>query len=226
MIFIEHGELNQGVISVVTLKGHLDSGTAADFEAFIMQLLEKERRFIIINMEQLEYCSSAGIGLILYLQKKVSAGGGMLVLQGLTVELKTLFTILGFDRLVSLAESAEDARVILEKHIQFADRPVPPAAGGESPGRDKPEPVEVFEVVGDGEEPSYEARGRGAGGGSPAAEGPPRAPARTESPEFDVPLIVECAECKSFTRVHRSGIFICPECHTEFTVEKDQTIIF
>jgi anti-anti-sigma factor len=226
MIFIEHGEINQGVISVVTLKGQLDSATAADFEAFIVQLLEKERRYIIIGMEQLEYCSSAGIGLILYLQKKVSAGGGMLVLQGLSSELKTLFTILGFDRLVSLAEGADDARGILEKHIQFTDRPAPGAGSGSGTEHGKPEPVEVFEVVGDGEEPSYEPRGRGAGGGSPAAEVPPRAPARAESAEFEVPLIVECAECKSLTRVRRSGSFICPECHTEFTVEKDQTIIF
>ena len=226
MIFIEHGELNQGAISVVTLKGQLDSATAADFEAFIVQLLDKERRYIIISMEQLEYCSSAGIGLILYLQKKVTSGGGMLVLQGLSVELKTLFTILGFDRLVSLADSPGDAQAILEKHIQFVDRPAAPAGSGTGPAQEKPEPVEVFEVVSDGKELSYEARGRGDGGESPAAEVPRRAPARAETAEFDVPLIVECAECKSFTRVHRSGIFICPECHTEFTVEKDQTIIF
>lgn len=226
MIFIEHGELGQGRISVVTLKGYLDSATAADFEAFIKQLLEKDRRFIIINAERLEYCSSAGIGLILYLQKKISSGRGMMVLQGLSAELKTLFTILGFDRLVALADSAEDAQAILEKQMQFNQQPGQQAGSTENREPSEPEKVEVYEVVEDGKEPSYAGKRQAARGADRPQGGPSPAPTRAVSPEFDVPLIVECAECKSLTRVLRSGNYICPECHTEFSVEKDQTIIF
>ena len=133
MIFIEHGELNQGAISVVTLKGQLDSATAADFEAFIVQLLDKERRLSSSAWNSWNTAVPRASASTWYLQKKVTSGGGMLVLQGLSVELKTLFTILGFDRLVSLADSPGDAQAILEKHIQFVDRPAAPAGSGTGP---------------------------------------------------------------------------------------------
>jgi len=226
MIFIEHGELLQGKISALSLKGKLDSETAGDFERFVAELLGKGRTFIIINAEQLEYCSSSGIGLILYLQKKVSSMKGMMVLQGLSPELKTLFTILGFDRLVSLAEGTEEAVTILEKQMQFLDGPSREAGEPRVQEAAVPEEVDVYEVVGEGEETSYPARPAADVEGKRESGEPAPAPARVDAPDFDVPLIVECAECKSFTRVLRSGNYICPECHTEFTVEKDQTIIF
>ncbi|HOU84132.1 MAG TPA: STAS domain-containing protein [Spirochaetota bacterium] len=47
-----------------------------------------------------------------------------------------------------------------------------------------------------------------------------------EMPSFPEPLVVECASCSSFTRVHRPGDYICPSCHTEFSVEGDGTVIF
>ena len=223
MIYIEHDETGDGKISVVTLKGYLDSATASDFESFIGQLLEKGKRFMVIHAEGLEYCSSAGIGLILYLQKKISSSGGMMVLQGLSAELKTLFNILGFDRIVSLAESPEDARAILEKQMQFIDQPAGAVAVKEG---ETPQNVEVYEVLEDGKERSYGGGGQEGKGAARVDEVPAVKAPRAEAREFDVPLIVECAECKSLTRVLRDGNYICPECHTEFSVEKDQTIIF
>jgi anti-anti-sigma factor len=230
MIFVEHNELKEGGISQVTLKGYLDSETAPDFENFILTLLEKGRKFLWVNAEKLEYCSSAGLGLILYLQKKISSTGGMMVIQGMSEELKTLFSILGFDRLVSLAETAEEAGSILEKQIQFTERPVekettePVAELPVDEGRN-------FEVIRDGEEHGYEGAVRkelpaSASETHSEVSEPLHAQGRTDDSEFDVPLIVECAECKSFTRVVKSGNYICPECNTEFTVEKDETIIF
>lgn len=50
--------------------------------------------------------------------------------------------------------------------------------------------------------------------------------ASCEMPLFPEPLVVECASCSSFTRVHRAGDYICPSCHTEFSVEADGTVIF
>ncbi len=230
MIFVEHNELKAGGISQVLLKGYLDSETAPDFENYILTLLEKGKKFLWVNAEKLEYCSSAGLGLILYLQKKISSTGGLMVIQGLSEELKTLFSLLGFDRLVSLAETAEEAGSILEKQIQFMEH----TEEKEKTQSDEALPLEEkqkFEVIRDGEEHGYEGTIKQEPqepdllSESDVSE-PLHALGRTDESEFDVPLIVECAECKSFTRVLKSGNYICPECHTEFTVEKDETIIF
>lgn len=205
----------QGKISSLALKGRLDSETATDFERFFAELLGKGKIFIIINAEQLEYCSSAGIGLILYLQKKISLLNGVMVLQGISEELKTLFTILGFDRLVSLAEGPDEAVSILEKQMQFLDGPAPETGAKEE--------KKVNEIIGPVGPPQPV---QPAGKSYNNREFAESEPVRSGAPDFDVPLIVECAECKSFTRVLRSGAYICPECHTEFSVDKDQTIIF
>lgn len=47
-----------------------------------------------------------------------------------------------------------------------------------------------------------------------------------ETNVFMTPLVLECAECGNFTRVHAPGDYICPSCHTEFSVEQDGTVIF
>lgn len=223
MIFIDNQELSGGKISLLVLKGKLDSETAGDFESFVVQLLESGKRFILIDIEELEYCSSAGIGLLLYLQKKIVAAEGMMALSGASEELSTLFAILGLDRLLSLTESRKEGQVLLEKHMQFrqnAEQQKEEDHSGEAP-----QPLEVFEVL-EEEKPSAESH-----------PGPTRTEQLVSSEiaadisgrggaEFEMPLVVECAECGTFTRVLRSGTYLCPECHTEFTVEKDQTIIF
>ena len=226
MIFVEHNEIKEGGISQVILKGYLDSETAPDFENFVLNLLEKGKKFLWVNTEKLEYCSSAGLGLILYLQKKIYAVGGMMVIQGLSEELKTLFSILGFDRLVSLADTSEEAGSILEKHLQFIEHPVEKETIDPVPERPTDD-GQAFDVIRDGEEHEYIENVRRE---VPAVETevtePLHTQGRTDDTDFEVPLIVECAECKAFSRVMKSGNYICPECNTEFTVEKDETIIF
>lgn len=223
MIFIDHQELSGGKIALLALKGKLDSETAGDFESFVTELLENGKRFILMDVEELEYCSSAGIGLLLFLQKKIVALEGMMALCGASEEIGTLFAILGLDRLISIAESRKEGIVLLEKHMQF-NQSVERPKGQDHAGTPPPS-VEVFEVLED-DRPS---------------DSIPSAQSRTENmllqktaeetdkkgdADFEMPLVVECAECGTFSRVMRSGTYLCPECHTEFTVEKDQTIIF
>ncbi len=222
MIFIDHEELSDGRVSLLVLKGKLDSETAGDFESFVTQLIENGKRFILIDVEELEYCSSAGIGLLLYLQKKIVAADGMMTLAGASEELSTLFAILGLDRIISLAENRKEGQILLEKHMQF--RQSAERRKEESDSRATLPSVGVFEVL-EEEKPTADidaasSRTEQLVSEEIAEEG------RKHGEEFEIPLVVECAECGTFTRVLRSGIYLCPECHTEFTVEKDQTIIF
>ncbi len=223
MIFIDHQELSGGKISLLVLKGKLDSETAGDFESFVAQLLENKKRFILIDVEELEYCSSAGIGLLLYLQKKIVDADGMMVLAGASEELSTLFAILGLDRLVSLTENRKEGQVLLEKHIQFRQSPERQKESRLS--ELKPQPLENFEVLEEGKQ-SEDIHAAPSSAEQLREEEIDGDMGGKSGTEFETPLVVECAECGTFTRVQQSGIYLCPECHTEFTVEKDQTIIF
>lgn len=43
---------------------------------------------------------------------------------------------------------------------------------------------------------------------------------------FENPLVIECAQCNAYVRVHQSGTYICPSCHTEFITRKDGSIVY
>ncbi len=222
MIFIDHQEISGGKISLLVLKGQLDSETAGDFESFVVQLLENGKIFILIDVEELEYCSSAGIGLLLYLQKKIVAADGMMALAGASEEFSTLFTILGLDRLISLTENRKEAQMLLEKQMQFrqsGERRM------ESDSGTTTRPIEVFKVL-EEERPSADIHSAPSHAEQLHPEEIEGTLERMSGAKFETPLVVECAECGTFTRVQQSGTYLCPECHTEFTVDKDQTIIF
>jgi anti-sigma B factor antagonist len=49
-------------ISVLYLKGYLDAHTAPDFEKALQELVDENRVRIIVNLVDLSYISSAGLG--------------------------------------------------------------------------------------------------------------------------------------------------------------------
>ncbi len=206
MLFIHHTEAAEN-ISLIEIKGPLDTATSTDFEVFVNRLLEVDKKFFVIDARELEYASSAGIGVLLHIQKRLSEMRGALSVCALPAETTTLFNLLGFDRTLALAADREESLSILRQRI-------------ESPGALTTEAVQEPSPV-SGETPQGGPTGEEAAAHAlePAGETP-------ESTVFEFPLVVECAQCRGLIRVKRNGGFQCPHCHTEFTVERDQTIIF
>ena len=52
-------------VSIVYLKGYLDAHTASDFENILQQLVDEERVQIVVNLSELNYISSAGLGVFM-----------------------------------------------------------------------------------------------------------------------------------------------------------------
>jgi anti-anti-sigma factor len=215
MLFIHHTEISGGKIVLIDVKGGLDSATSPDFEAYIDRLMERGKFFIIIDAQNLAYVSSEGIGVMLYIQKKISAENGFFIACCLSQEIMTLYRLLGFERVMTLTFTRDEAVQTMEKQLEMrglhesgiqvkkpvkkpaAEAPMPPAADQEAVHREaaRTEPVATGEAEG-------------------------------EEVDFDNPIIVECTECKGLIRVKRSGGYQCPYCTTLFTVERDQTVIF
>jgi anti-sigma B factor antagonist/stage II sporulation protein AA (anti-sigma F factor antagonist) len=200
MLFINHKEINDGNTVLIEIKGPLNTATSSNFEDYINGLLEKQKYYFILDAGSMEYVSSQGIGVMLFIQKKLAARNGCFVLCNLHSEIMILYRLLGFDRVLTIARSVEDAVQIMQRQIEMRGSMPPPV----------PEPEE-----------SREAGERAAEQGIAREREEPG-----DSPEFDHPLIVECAHCRGLVRVKHGGVYECPYCHTEFAVEKDQTIIF
>ncbi|HSV98037.1 MAG TPA: STAS domain-containing protein [Spirochaetota bacterium] len=205
MLLIDYAELNSGETTVVTPRGPLTSATAPALENAIEGLVRDAAPFIILDASGLEYASSAGIGMILHVHRSIASRNGSLVVCNLPGEMLSLFRLIGFDRAIDVADTVEEAKnVIADRRAGKGSGAVPPPE--RQPGPDQPEKrdrAEAPAIPDDSPEPSVRA-----------VDG------------FDKALVVECAECGGLVRVRRSGTYQCPHCRVEFSVEKDQTVIF
>ena len=209
MIFIDHEEALDGKIFIVEIKGSLNSETSTDFEEYINQLLEKKTIFIILDVKNLDYISSAGIGAILYIQKKILAKGGFLIITSISEEISTLFKLLGFDKVINFIGSKDEGIQIMNKQLNLIS--------------DQDNNQIIEETIIEKETSSISLKEN-----SQAIETSSYGTVEEieEGKAFHDPIILECAECKSMIRVKKSGNYICPDCKSEFLVKSDQTIIF
>ncbi|MBP7602407.1 MAG: STAS domain-containing protein [Spirochaetes bacterium] len=205
MLVIDHRETEPDGAMVVAPRGPLGSETAPTLGSAIDTLAREKSAFIILDAAGLEYASSAGIGMILHAHRSLAADGGALVVCNLPEETRALFRLIGFDRVLDIAGSAEEAERIIAERMAGKPpaSPPPPESRTEGP---RAEPLERTEKS--------------------ATEEATAAPETAAEDGFDRALVVECAECGGLVRVRRSGTYQCPHCRTEFSVEKDQTIIF
>jgi anti-anti-sigma factor len=207
MIFINHTDNLDGKVIVVEIKGILNSETSTDFEDYINQLLIKRKVFIILNMENLDHISSAGIGVILYIQKKIIASKGYFIICNVSEEISALYEILGFDKLIRITQSKDEALNIMKNQLTLIE--------SESSEKTASTETHMGSVISpDLEKKQFTVE-------SVNAQSVP-----DEGKTFEHPIILECAECKSMIRVKKSGNYICPDCKKEFLVEPDQTVVF
>jgi anti-anti-sigma factor len=97
---------------VLTLKGDLDYGECAAFRVNIDRILKSSPPAVILDLKDLEYLDSSGLGLMLALSKEYGTQGGKLVL----VTNDTVDNILSLTRLNGIFASAP----MMEEAIQIA----------------------------------------------------------------------------------------------------------
>lgn len=86
-------EIGQGK-ALIKLDGRLDTITAPQFESEI-NALPADIKELVIDMEKLEYVSSAGLRIILFAQKKMSKVGAMKIVSVCEAVME-VFEITGF----------------------------------------------------------------------------------------------------------------------------------
>ena len=101
-------ENNNGV-EIFSIKGSLDSNTSSEFETQIYTALEQGQRKLILNLEDLEYISSAGIRVMLKTTKDLKRMEGNIVLCSLQDYVKEVFEIAGFDGYLNIEKNFEAA---------------------------------------------------------------------------------------------------------------------
>ena len=96
-------------ISVVYLKGYLDAHTAPDFEKMLQDLVDENRIHIVVNLSELLYISSAGLGVFMGFIEDIRSKGGDIKLAEFTDKVFRVFDLLGFPVLYEIFKQESEA---------------------------------------------------------------------------------------------------------------------
>ena len=96
-------------VSIVYLKGYLDAHTAPDFEKILQGLVEENRVQIVVNLSELSYISSAGLGVFMGFIEDVRKKGGDIKLAEPTEKVFKVFDLLGFPVLYEVFQDEAEA---------------------------------------------------------------------------------------------------------------------
>jgi len=102
-------EEKQNEVHIFKLEGRLDSNTSPAFEEKVADAIAKGAKQMIIDFENLEYLSSAGLRVILKTTKDLKRLEGKLVLCSMADYVKEVFEISGFDSFLPITASRDDA---------------------------------------------------------------------------------------------------------------------
>jgi len=103
-----------GRVLAATPSGELDHHQAERLRTQIDSAFEKSScRHILLNMSDVSFMDSSGIGMIIGRYKKAEMRGGRLVLSGMSEGIARLYDISGLSKIVSRAESTKAAMDML-----------------------------------------------------------------------------------------------------------------
>lgn len=103
-------QLSNGAnVCVLSGTGYLDAHTAPILENAIGQLVNDGIVKVVVNLNQLEYISSAGLGVFMVFVEEIREAGGDLKLTELQPNVFTVFDLLGFPLLFDITSTQSEA---------------------------------------------------------------------------------------------------------------------
>lgn len=85
----------------IELEGRLDTNTAPELEASFGESVA-EANSVLLDLKELVYLSSAGLRVILSMQKKMNSKGGKMVVKNVNETIMEVFEITGFADILTI----------------------------------------------------------------------------------------------------------------------------
>ena len=94
---------------IVSVKGRIDAVTCSDIEKYLSEAVAGDEKFLVLNLNEVDYISSAGLRSILVIARKLKAQQGEFVLAGLQQQVKRVIEMSGFGSFLRIFDTEEDA---------------------------------------------------------------------------------------------------------------------
>ncbi len=114
-------------VFLVVLRGRIDSDTYTEMEERVKPILLSATRVIILEMDKVNYVSSAGLGVIFQMKKFIEGNKGSLIISGLQPHVKKVFEIVRALPPQNVFESREE----LDKYLDLIQRKEIEKQGGD-----------------------------------------------------------------------------------------------
>jgi anti-anti-sigma factor len=101
-------EEDVGGVSVMEIKGRIDSTTAPTLGERLTAILRSPKVRIVLDLSRLEYISSAGFRILLLAAKRADETDSRLVMCGISGKVRQLFDLGGFLDLFTIVGVRED----------------------------------------------------------------------------------------------------------------------
>lgn len=96
-------------VSILKVKGYLDTTTAGELEGALASLLNKGKYKIVVDLSNVNYISSAGWGIFIGEIKKIRENAGDLKLAGMIADVFEVFQLLEFHSILESYPTTEEA---------------------------------------------------------------------------------------------------------------------
>ena len=96
-------------VTVVRIEGKLDTNTSPEAQEHFDGLLERGASKILVDCQNVDYVSSAGLRVLLATMKRLTAAGGSLRICGLNETIQEVFDISGFSTILAVFATEAEA---------------------------------------------------------------------------------------------------------------------
>jgi anti-sigma B factor antagonist len=96
-------------VAVLHLKGELDADTATKLHSALADLLERPVPRIVVDLSELKFCDSVGLGSFITSKQVITARGGWLTFAGANPFLTQLMETVGLSKYFAMFPEVEDA---------------------------------------------------------------------------------------------------------------------
>ncbi|NTW35358.1 MAG: STAS domain-containing protein [Syntrophobacteraceae bacterium] len=98
----------EGVV-VLSVKGRLDSNTSDEFEKMLLGRVDEGENRFILDFQQLDYISSAGLRVLLKATKELKKTSGQMCLCSIRDYIKEVFDMSGFSSFLPIHSDVQES---------------------------------------------------------------------------------------------------------------------
>lgn len=96
-------------ITFIRIEGYIDAHTAPELERVLQGMLTQGRFKVVLDFQQMEYISSAGLGVLMSAISTFREHQGDMKLINLPTKVYKVFDLLGFSKLFEIFDNRQDA---------------------------------------------------------------------------------------------------------------------